>query len=61
MLLGTSGASLLRNKWTGKGVLRAGYRNKKGNGVLRAATMDKIFEKNSSATHEATRTNYVYN
>ena len=48
MLLGTSGASLLRNKWTGKGVLRTGYRNKKGNGVLRAATMDKIFEKNSS-------------
>ena len=36
MLLGTLGASLLGNMFTGKGVLRAGYGNKQGKGVLRA-------------------------
>ena len=29
MLLGTLGASLLRNLSTGKGIVRAGFRNKK--------------------------------
>ena len=36
MLLGTIGASLLGNISTGKGMLRAGYRNKERKGVLRA-------------------------
>ena len=36
MLLRTLGASLLGNKFTGKGMLRAGYVNKKGKGMLRA-------------------------
>ena len=36
MLLGTSGASLLGNLLTGKGILRAGSGNKKGKGILRA-------------------------
>ena len=34
MLLGTLGATLLGNMLTGKGVLRAGYGNKKGKGML---------------------------
>ena len=36
MLLGTSGANLLGNLLSGKGILRAGYGNKKGKGILRA-------------------------
>ena len=36
MLLGTLGASLLENMWTGKGILRAGSENKEGKGILRA-------------------------
>ena len=36
MLLGTLGASLLGNLLTGKGILRAGYGNRKGKGFLRA-------------------------
>ena len=36
MLLGTLGASLLGNTLTGKGIIRAGYGNKKGKGTLRA-------------------------
>ena len=36
MLLGTLGASLLRNLLTGKGVVRAGYGKNKGKGVVRA-------------------------
>ena len=36
MLLGTLGASLLVNMLTGKGILRAGYGNKKGKGISRA-------------------------
>ena len=35
MLLDTSGASLLGNMLTGKGMLRAGYGNKEGKGMLR--------------------------
>ena len=38
MLLGTLGASLLGNLLTGKGILRAGSRNKKEKGILRAAS-----------------------
>ena len=36
MLLRTLGASLLGNKLTRKGMLRAGYVNKKGKEMLRA-------------------------
>ena len=36
MLLGTLGASLLGNLLTGKGIVRAGSRNKKGKGIVRA-------------------------
>ena len=38
MLLGTLGASLLGNLLAGKGIVRAGSRNKKGTGILRAGT-----------------------
>ena len=38
MLLGTLGASLLGNLLAGKGILRAGSRNKKGKGIIRAGT-----------------------
>ena len=44
MLLGTLGASLLGNLLTGKGIVRAGsgnnkgQRNKKGKGIVRAGT-----------------------
>ena len=41
MLLVTSGASLLRNLLTGKGILRAGSGNKKGKGILRADSGNK--------------------
>ena len=36
MLLGTLGASLLGNMLTGKGIVRAGYGNKHGKGIIRA-------------------------
>ena len=36
MLLGTLGASLLGNMLAGKGIVRAGSRNKKGKGIVRA-------------------------
>ena len=36
MLLGTLGASLLGIMLTCKGIIRAGYGNKKGKGILRA-------------------------
>ena len=36
MLLGTLGASFLENILTGKGIVRAGYGNKKGKGIVRA-------------------------
>ena len=42
MLLGTLGASLLRNILTGKGILRVGYGNKEGKGVLRAGYENKM-------------------
>ena len=35
MLLRTLGASLLGNMLTGKGMLRAGYGNKEGKGILK--------------------------
>ena len=38
MLLGTLGTSLLGNLLSGKGIVRAGSRNKKGKGVVRAGT-----------------------
>ena len=38
MLLGTLGASLLGNLLAGKRILRAGSRNKKGKGIVRAGT-----------------------
>ena len=43
MLLGTLGASLLRNMLTGKKILRAGYENKEGEGMLRAGDGNKKF------------------
>ena len=36
MLLDTRGASLLGNLLSGKGIVRAGYGNKKGKGIARA-------------------------
>ena len=36
MLLGTLGAILLGNMLAGKGIVRAGYRNKQGKGIARA-------------------------
>ena len=38
MLLGTLGASLLRNLLAGKGIVRAGTGNNKGKGIARAGT-----------------------
>ena len=38
MLLGTLEASLLGNLLAGKGIVRDGWRNKKGNGILGAVT-----------------------
>ena len=38
MLLGTFGVSLLANLLTGKGIVRAGTRNKKGKRIVRAGT-----------------------
>ena len=38
MLLGTLGASLLGNLLEGKGIVRAGSRNKKGKKIVRAGT-----------------------
>ena len=40
MLLGTLGASLLGNLLSGKGMVRAGYGNKKGKGIVRAGVGD---------------------
>ena len=36
MVLGTLGTSLLGNVLTGKGIVRAGSKNKKGKGIVRA-------------------------
>ena len=41
MLLGTSGASLSGNLLSGKGIIRAGSRNKKGKGIVRAGYGNK--------------------
>ena len=38
MLLGPLGASLLGNLLAGKGIVRAGSRNKKGKGIVRDGT-----------------------
>ena len=38
ILLGTLGASLFGNLLAGKGIVRAGYENKKGKGIVRAGT-----------------------
>ena len=42
MLLGTLGASLLRNSLSGKGIVRAGPGNKKGKGIVRAGYGNKM-------------------
>ena len=44
MLLGSLEASLEGNTLTGKGMLRAGYRNKEGKGMLRAGFGSKDFQ-----------------
>ena len=41
VLLGTLGASLLRNLLSGKGIVRAGTGNKKGKGIVRAGGGNK--------------------
>ena len=41
MLLGTLGASLLGHLLARKGILRAGFGNKKGKGIVRAGTAKK--------------------
>ena len=41
MLLGTLGASLVGNILTSKGIVRAGYGNKKGKEVVRACHGNK--------------------
>ena len=41
MLLGTLGASLLGNLLGRKGLVRAGSRNKKGRGIVRASSGKK--------------------
>ena len=38
MLWGTFGATWLGNLLTGKGIVRAGSRNKQGKGIVRAGT-----------------------
>ena len=38
MLLGTLGAISLGNLLAGKGIVRAGWENKKGKGIVRAGT-----------------------
>ena len=42
MLLGTLGASLLGNLYTGKGIVRAGSGNKKGKGIVRAGSEKQL-------------------
>ena len=42
MLLGTLGASLLGNLLTGKGIVRAGSGNNKGNGIVRAGSEKQL-------------------
>ena len=42
-LLGTLGASSLRNMLSGERIVRAGYGNKEGKGILRAGNGSKNF------------------
>ena len=42
MLLSTLAASLLRNLLSGKGIVRAGYGNKKEKGIVRAGHGNKM-------------------
>ena len=42
MLLGTIGATLLENLLSRKGIVRAGFGNKKGKGILRAGYEKKM-------------------
>ena len=42
MLLGALGASLLGNMLAGKGLVRAGYGNKKGKGIARASLLGNM-------------------
>ena len=42
MLLGTLGASLLGNLLSGEGIVRAGYRNNKVKGIVRAGCGNKM-------------------
>ena len=44
MLLGTLDAGLLRNLLTGKEILRAGSRNRKGKGIVRAGSGHLSYE-----------------
>ena len=43
MMLGTLGASLLGIMLAGKGIIKAGYGNKKGKGILRARYGNKMY------------------
>ena len=45
MLLGTLGASLLGNLLTGEGFVRAGCKNNKGKGVVRAGYGNQLKNK----------------
>ena len=42
MLFGTLGASLLGNLLAGKGIVRAGSRNKQVKGIVRAGSRNKM-------------------
>ena len=42
MLLGILGASLLGNMLAGKGIVTAGFGNKKGKGIIRAGYENQI-------------------
>ena len=46
MLLGTLGANLLGNLLAREGIVRAGSRNKKGKGTVRASTGKQFWKKN---------------
>ena len=43
MMLGTLGTSLLGIMLAGKGIIKAGYGNKKGKGILRARYGNKMY------------------
>ena len=50
MLLGTLGASLLRNILTEKGIVRAGSGNKKGKEIVRKLVMEKNWIFNAASS-----------